>query len=141
MKSKKLRKRRRREKSITLRTLRIIVLIGIILVIGVSLAAGVPFFERNLEVYEELTCNHLKVMQRMLPDGEVILKYLETGKKDDKYQEVFDALTTTAIEASLRYVYVVVPLEKEMIYIWDTGDIQEPGVADQMAEYLEPENY
>lgn len=54
-------------------------------------------------------------------DGDTIEKYLETGKKDAYYDEIESFLNASQENSGLKYYYVYVPCENDLIYIWDAN--------------------
>ena len=54
-------------------------------------------------------------------DGDTIKKYLETGQKDAYYEEIENFLNASQENSNLKYYYVYVPRENDLIYIWDAN--------------------
>lgn len=63
-------------------------------------------------------------------DGERVRQYYLTDEKDDYYEAIQKYLSTVREKAELKYFYVVVPEENDMVYIWDIGADGDAGVCD-----------
>ena len=61
-----------------------------------------------------------------LIDGDKIAYYLETEEKDDYYYEILDFLNSFRSNTDIRYYYVFVPFEDDLVYIWDANELK-PG--------------
>ena len=55
-------------------------------------------------------------------DGENVRRYSGTSRKDDYYRDVFRLLKQIRADSEIQYLFVAVPDEKGMVYIWDTGE-------------------
>ena len=55
-------------------------------------------------------------------DGDRIEGYLTTLQKDDYYEEVEDFLNASQDYSDLKYYYVYVPYEEDLVYIWDANE-------------------
>ena len=54
-----------------------------------------------------------------LIDGDRVLGYVETGEKDDYYETILNYLNTAQLESNIKYYYVFVPYEDDLVYVWD----------------------
>lgn len=63
-------------------------------------------------------------------DGDRVRQYYLTDEKDGYYEAIQKYLSTVREKAELKYFYVVVPEEDQMIYIWDVGADGDTGVCD-----------
>ena len=66
-------------------------------------------------------------------DGERTRGYRESGRKDDYYHEVERLLGCIRIDSNIQYLFVAVPDEKGVTYVWDT-DVGDLGVRDDSFE-------
>ena len=60
-----------------------------------------------------------------LIDGDRIAYYLETEEKDEYYNEILAVLNAFQSKADIQYFYVFVPLEEDLVYIWDADSAGE----------------
>jgi sigma-B regulation protein RsbU (phosphoserine phosphatase) len=81
------------------------------------------------EYYSNLAFNQASIAADYI-DGDSIAKYYQDGVKDDYYEEVCQYLLNVKQNMDLKYFYVVVPEEEQMVYIWDAGVDGEEGVCD-----------
>ena len=66
-------------------------------------------------------------------DGERTRKYFASGRKDDYYHEVERLLACIRADPNIQYLFVAVPDEKGVTYVWDTG-AGDLGVRDETFE-------
>ena len=55
-------------------------------------------------------------------DGERVRRYHADGRKDGYYGEVEKLLTQVRGNSDFQYLFVAVPAEKGVVYVWDTGE-------------------
>ena len=110
------------------------VILGLILMVGTNVVVGLILQRKTVDTYRNQTYSYTRTAARLI-DGNAIRKYLETGKTDDYYYTVDRFLNVMAEEAGIKYFYVVVPTEEDMIYIWDA----EPG--EVPLSFLEHDDY
>ncbi len=68
--------------------------------------------------YKKWSLTYAKVAAEYI-DGDKVKEYLETGEKDDYYNEILDYLTMVGSYSGLKYYYVFVPHEEDVEYVWD----------------------
>ena len=66
-------------------------------------------------------------------DGERTRNYCESGRKDEYYHEVGCLLASIRADSNIQYLFVAVPDEKGVTYVWDTG-AGDLGVRDEKFE-------
>ncbi len=136
--------------SIVKKSLRGLVVLGLVLLLGTSLAAGVQMYRQNLEIYRKMAFSYVSLAMSSI-DGDLVkyvLKneerfvrfcdYLDNPSKgyseieediDEEllnmyreWEEIYVMLTVVGNSktSGIKYFYVVVPEEDELIYIWDS---------------------
>ena len=55
-------------------------------------------------------------------DGERVRRYLETGQKDDYYQEVLRLMKSFRGNSEIQYFFVATLDGNDVVYVWDTGE-------------------
>ena len=55
-------------------------------------------------------------------DGERVRRYLETGRKDDYYQEVLKLMKSFRGNSEIQYFFVATLDGNDVVYVWDTGE-------------------
>ncbi len=68
--------------------------------------------------YKKMSLAYAKVAAEYI-DGDKVKEYLETGEKDDYYNDILDYLTMVGSYSGLKYYYVFVPHEEDVEYVWD----------------------
>ena len=135
-KTKKAKKRRKH--TITGRSLLYMILMGLLMIVGTCVAAGYRLFVGNIEVYKDYAYSYANMIASNI-DAEDIKKYLDMEKGvvtqeasdgsaledvqqeikyDPEYTRINVLLLTAASYADLRYIYVAVPNEEDLTYIW-----------------------
>ena len=135
-KTKKAKKRRKH--TITGRSLLYMILMGLLMIVGTCVAAGYRLFVGNIEVYKDYAYSYANMIASNI-DAEDIKKYLDMEKEvvtqeasdgsaledvqqeikyDPEYTRINVLLLTAASYADLRYIYVAVPNEEDLTYIW-----------------------
>lgn len=135
-KTKKAKKRRKH--TITGRSLLYMILMGLLMIVGTCVAAGYRLFVGNIEVYKDYAYSYANMIASNI-DSDYIKKYLKmeedfvSGKdpagttlddvhnmiySDPEYTRINVLLLTSASYADLRYIYVAVPNEDDITYIW-----------------------
>lgn len=99
-------------------TLMRVVLLSWILVTGICLLAGQAIKRENLRVYESFAKSYSRIISENV-NSDMARKYLETNTMDDYYLEVKKTMQAMVDNADLRYLYVYVPEELGIRYIWD----------------------
>lgn len=101
----------------------------VLLTVGISFATERIYRKNMEEKYSDIAFNQASLAAYYI-DGDTIANYLETGVKDDYYEEVRLYLLNAKKISDLKYFYVVLPTQDEQIYVWDAGDAGEEGVCD-----------
>ena len=73
-------------------------------------------------------------------DGDRIRHYVETGEKDEYYETVQDFLNAAQLEAEMKYYYVFVPYEDDLVYVWDAENNEGACELGQHEAYMSEES-
>lgn len=106
-----------------------LVLMAFVLMLILAPAISGLYRSHMEDYYSQLAFNQASIAAEII-DGDTIKKYYEGGEKDTYYEEIRQYLLTVKQEMGLKYFYVVVPEEEQMVYIWDAGVEGEQGVCD-----------
>lgn len=104
-----------------------LVVMAIALIASITLTISILYRDQMEKQYSDNAFNQASIAANII-DGDRIYKYYQTGEKDDYYQEIYDQLLIMKENMGLKYFYVVVPEEDQMVYIWDVGN--DEGVCD-----------
>ena len=117
----------------------LVVMLGIIAgLIGTFISADIR--AQGEEGYSESALFVAKMLARYI-DGRQVVKYRETGEKDDYYENVRKLLLDVLSVSEVKYLIVIVPDEKGATYVWGTG-VSPAGVPDDLGtreEHFEPD--
>ena len=95
-----------------------IVVLAVILTVGTNLIVGLQYRDRKIEDSSDLAFSYTRAAAEFI-DGDSIQRYLETNTKDPYYEEVMAFLNSFQLNTNLKYYYVFVPMENDLVYIWD----------------------
>ncbi|MBR4967560.1 MAG: SpoIIE family protein phosphatase [Clostridia bacterium] len=108
--------------------IRSFVILGIVLVIVISFVVADQYIRKAMGNYRDTAFAYTSSMAEMI-DGDKIAYYLETGEKDEYYDEILSYLNAFRYHTEIQYFYVFVPDTEEIVYIWD-ADIRKEGETD-----------
>lgn len=97
---------------------------AVILLLCVGSTVGYRYWNTKTEEYRALAYSYTRTAAQYI-DGDRVLGYLDTLEQDAYYQQVMDFLTAARDQSGLRYYYVFVPYEDDLVYVWDAGTVQE----------------
>ncbi len=95
-----------------------VILLSWVLVTGISILAAQAIKKENLSVYEDFAKSYSRIIADNV-DGNRAKVYLETNAVDEYYEEIHRTMQAMVDNADLRYLYVYVPEETGIRYIWD----------------------
>ena len=117
-------------------------ILAVVLFLIISYVVGDQYTKCVMENYRVTAYSYTKSAADLI-DGDKIAHYLETEEKDDYYYEVLDFLNSFRSNTDIRYYYVFVPFEDDLVYIWDANALK-PGEEENAAcelgyheEYME----
>ena len=96
------------------------IVFALLLTIAVSVAVSYGFSVLSKSHYYEDTQEYVGIVAHVI-NGDTVADYLKTGEKDEYYNNTESFLTSFRDEVDLTDISVFVPLEGEIIYIWDTA--------------------
>ena len=99
-------------------------ILGIVLVIFTSISVGMVIFSDFSDDYINFVSSYSESAAEYI-DGDSIARYLETGEKDDYYDEIMKYMTSTRQEAHLEALCVFVPVSDGKVYIWNAQNYEE----------------
>ena len=105
-----------------------------ILIIAVVSVQLYHFYKQDkLEDYRESAYAYARTASDFI-DGDRVLGYVETGQKDAYYEEIQKFFDDSRREAGMKYYYVFVPYEEDLVYVWD-------GVTEEQSQLGDREEY
>ena len=113
-----------------------VIVLALILTTGTNLIIGLQYRDRKIADSSELAFSYTRAAAEFI-DGDSIQRYLETGTKDAYYEEVLAFLNSFQKNGNLRYYYVYVPLEEDLVYIWDAETYEGACPLGYHEEYME----
>lgn len=92
--------------------------LAILLTLCICFSVGIQYLREKMEEYGRIAFSYARTAAEYI-DGDRVLSYLETGREDDYYRQVKDFLNASQRQTDLKYYYVFVPYEEDLVYLWD----------------------
>ncbi|MCR4779506.1 MAG: PP2C family protein-serine/threonine phosphatase [Ruminiclostridium sp.] len=119
--------------TLTAKALLAMVALSVLMILFTCAGIAMRYYNETKAYYSRSAFAYTRTAAEFI-DGDTIARYYETGEKDDYYYNVLNYLRAAQKESNLKYYYVFVPLEDEVVYIWDadnSGDACELGYHEQ----------
>ena len=107
----------RKRKLTTVTVIRLVIFFVAVL-IAVDLMVGFSLQREVLDIYKHFSFSYTDLLSRNI-DGDKAEEYLKTGKTDEYYDAMLSTMQAMVDTAGLRYLYVFVPEDDGIRYIWD----------------------
>ena len=91
----------------------------LILLIG-GLVCG-RYYTARMNGFSENAFEFARTAADMI-DGDKVQGYVETFERDEHYNSIQSYLNSAQKETLVKYYYVVIPHEEDMVYVWDAGE-------------------
>lgn len=98
-------------------------LMAVLLALCTGLSVGAQYLREKMDEYTRIAFSYARTAAEYI-DGDRVLSYLETGRQDAYYRQIQQFLNASQKQTDLKYYYVFVPCEDDLVYIWD-ADHQE----------------
>lgn len=92
--------------------------LALILVLCTCFSVSIQYLREKMEEYGRIAFSYARTAAEYI-DGDKVLSYLEAEQEDDYYRRIQDFLNALQKQTDLKYYYVFVPCEYDLIYIWD----------------------
>ena len=102
------------------KTLTGIIIFAVTLIIVVCVAVGIGTYYHQVNEYNRQAYNYTRAAADFI-NGDTIHRYVTTEKKDDYYYLVQNYLNSAQRETAIKYFYVYVPYEDDLVYVWDAN--------------------
>lgn len=95
-----------------------LVVFSILVMVATSISIVLQYRKDSIDRCKSQAISYAKVAAAYI-DGDRVSTYIKTGKKDAYYDEVERFLNINQQNSALKYYYVYVPQENDLIYVWD----------------------
>lgn len=112
-----------KKNSLNKKLIRSIAAFAAVLVVATGALVCVQYYYSQVRNYSNQAFGFARTAANFI-DGDRVLEYVETEEKDDYYYEVLDFLNSTQQETNLKYYYVFVPYEDDLVYVWDAVHVK-----------------
>lgn len=82
------------------------------------LVVGIQYLREKMNEYSNIAFSYSRMAAEYI-DGDRVLEYVEMGEEDDYYREIQDFFNAGQKQTNMKYYYVFVPFEDDLVYIWD----------------------
>lgn len=100
------------------KTLLAFLVLSVTLILCICASFSVQYWKGKMDEYSRLAFSYARTAVEYI-DGDRVLGYVETGVKDDYYRQVQNFLNITQEQTDVKYYYVFVPYEDDLVYVWD----------------------
>ncbi len=98
------------------------------LIVFLGVLLGIRYYNAQLDAYREVAISYA-LQLGVLVEPDSIQRYLETKQPDREYTEIELAVSTVAIDENIECIYVFVPDEEGITYVWDSDEEMMAGKA------------
>ena len=110
--------KKKKSKTIAGKSIRMMIFLGLFLLLATCIAAGIQIYNNELANTEEYASSFSLFLAENI-DANSIADYVQTGKTDDKYDDLEWALTTANSSGIFLDIYIIVPTEEDVVYVAD----------------------
>ena len=103
---------------LSVKAVKSLLILAVVLIISTCFAVGMQYYTESMEQVRLSSYSYAKAASDFI-DGDRVLKYLDTGVKDEYYEQILAYLNATQKTNAVLYYSVYLPTEEDLIYIWD----------------------
>lgn len=115
--------KRKKYKKVARRAIIYLIVMAFLITTFTCLGIGLRYNREMKDRYRSFALSYTHFAADYI-DGDTIAKYLKTNKKDAYYEKVMEMLNSAQRRSGLRYYYVFVPFEDDLVYIWDADNFE-----------------
>ena len=97
---------------------------------------GWRYYQIKMKEYNEAAFSYARTASTLI-DGDRIPSYVETLEPDQYFDEIQAFFVASVEETNLKYYYVFVPYENDLVYIWDSDTEDGESPLGFREEYME----
>lgn len=115
--------KQKKKRSLNTKVFIALFIFAIITIVGTCINVGIRYWNDKMDNYTNEIFSLTRIAADYV-DGDRVLTYLDTMEKDEYYDEVMEYLNVGVRQTNIRYFYIFVPYENDLVYVWD-ADINE----------------
>lgn len=96
---------------------------SLLIVLATCITVVMKYKKDIISRYSDLAVSYTKIVSEYI-DGDKVPAYVQTLKTDDYYEQVKNFLNIMQKDSDLKYLYVFIPQEDDLIYVWDADLIE-----------------
>ena len=107
-----------RKRKLSIKVMIGFLVLAITLILCTCLAVCLRYWRVKMREFSSLAFSYARTAADYI-DGDRVFSYVETGVKDDYYWQIMDFLNAAQKQTDLKYYYVIIPYENDLVYVWD----------------------
>lgn len=109
---------------------------SVLIMVAMSISLVLQYRKKMIDGSKEQAAAYAKTVAEYI-DGDRVEEYVKTNQQDDYYKSVSNFLNATQKNAGLKYYYVFVPYEDDLVYVWDADVRKGENVLGEHEPYME----
>ena len=115
--------KKKRNNTIAKRAVVSLILVAILIATFTCFGIAIRYNFEMKKSYKNFALSYTHLASEYI-DGDTVQKYVETNEKDEYYEDVMEMLNAAQKKSGLKYYYIFVPYEDDLVYIWDADNIE-----------------
>ena len=95
-----------------------IIVFSTVIMAATCISVVLQYKNNAISRYSDQAFSYAKIAAEYI-DGDKVQQYVDTRQKDDYYDQIENYLNINQQNSDLKYYYVYIPLEDQLMYIWD----------------------
>ena len=116
--------------------LRSFTILAILLILIIGFVVADRYINGAMTNYQTTAYAYTKSTAELI-DGDKVAAYLESGVKDEYYNDILEIMNTYRQNTNIRYFYVFVPQENDLVYLWYSDEEGRPCDLGHREAYME----
>ena len=104
-----------------------VIILSVLMIASACSTISMMYKKDLMKRYKDFAYSYLKTASEYI-DGDKVKEYERTGVKDKYYDNIMNFLRSAQLNSELKYFYVFIPYEDDLVYIWDADN--EDGACD-----------
>lgn len=112
-----------------------LLMITVLLILCISCVISIQYRNNKMRDYTRIAFSYTRAAAEYI-DGDTIEHYINSGQKDEYYDDVENYLNITQKNSDLLYYYVYIPKEDHVVYVWDADNEKGACQLGEKEEYM-----
>lgn len=116
-----------------------IVVFSVLIMLATSVLVILQYKNNIVKQYSEQAVSYAKTASAYI-DGDKVAQYIQTKQSDDYYNEIDRYLNIMRENSKIKYFYVFVPYEDQIMYVWDADTRENESLLGEYEPYITDED-